>query len=179
MQSASKWLICKVSHLANYVRLIGLRGHKRNIQIAGGVLSRISEIHRSSPKDSAGARVFGYLRKVHPMVFEELILTAIQNGGRFVLRNRRYTGDGGVDGRFYEPGLGWVLVQCKRYKSHISHVDLREFSAVVEGEGCVAGVFVHTGRTGEFSWAAAKQLSNVLVVSGDRLLALILRSRIF
>lgn len=136
-------------------------------------------MHKSSPKESAGARVFGYLRKVHPMVFEELILTAIQNGGRFVLRNRRYTGDGGIDGRFYEPGLGWVLVQCKRYKAHISHVDLSEFSGVIRREGCVAGVFVHTGRTGELSWSVSKQSSNIRIISGDRLLRLIIRSRVF
>lgn len=40
-----------------------------------------------------------YLRKIDPFVFEELLLEGFERRGFEVIRNRRYTGDGGIDGR--------------------------------------------------------------------------------
>jgi len=46
--------------------------------------------------------VFAYLRKVEPFIVEELVLSALdQREDIKIQRNKRYTGDNGVDGRFY------------------------------------------------------------------------------
>ncbi len=37
-----------------------------------------------------------YLRKIDPFVFEELLLEGFERRGFEVIRNRRYTGDGGL-----------------------------------------------------------------------------------
>jgi restriction system protein len=45
------------------------------------------------------------------------VLSAFEDAGCLILRNRRYTSDGGIDGRLWWPGCGWrtVALQCKRY----------------------------------------------------------------
>lgn len=70
------------------------------------------------------------------------------------MRNKRYTGDGGIDGRCNINGSDY-LIQSKRYKSHINPA------------------FVHTGKTG----AKSKQIAqdeNLEMISGQRLLNLLL-----
>lgn len=46
------------------------------------------------------AQKIAYLRKVDPYAFEELIMTLLQRKGFVIGRNKRYSGDGGLDGRF-------------------------------------------------------------------------------
>lgn len=118
----------------------------------------------------AEARIFGYLRKVNPMVFEELVLTCLENAGVVVKRNRRYTGDGGVDGIFYLDDVCW-LVQAKRYSSAINPAHVRAFVKKCNGR---PGMFIHTGRTGSKSYSYLEQ--NVVLVSGNRLITFILGS---
>src|SRR3546814_11160707 len=41
---------------------------------------------------------YARLRAMDPLAFEELLLEAFERRGHRVIRNRRYTGDGGIDG---------------------------------------------------------------------------------
>ncbi|MEX6059375.1 restriction endonuclease [Enterobacter hormaechei] len=50
-------------------------------------------------KDVAGLPTkINYLRKIDPFVFEELLLEGFEAHGFRTIRNKRYTGDGGIDG---------------------------------------------------------------------------------
>ena len=40
-----------------------------------------------------------YLRKIDPFTFEELLLEGFESHGFRTIRNKRHTGDGGIDGR--------------------------------------------------------------------------------
>lgn len=92
--------------------------------------------------------------------------------GILVARNRRYTGDGGVDGRITIDGALY-LIQVKRYKSAINPAHIVDFAKVVDHDPRAAGgLFVHTGRTGPKSRAAARD-HGVVMVSGQRLVDLI------
>lgn len=112
-----------------------------------------------------------YLRKIDAFIFEELILEAFERRGCRVERNRRYTGDGGIDGKL------WIykqlyLVQAKRYSNHISAAHVREFVDLC-AQHRSKGIFVHTGRTGKLSKEIAQQCSNVTIISGERLIQLV------
>lgn len=111
-----------------------------------------------------------YLRKINPFVFEELVLDGFQAKGYSVKRNRRYTGDGGVDGRVYLDGKEF-LVQCKRYRGYIKNSDVEAFAGLCAEKGA-EGFFVHTGKTGQGSRSAAR-IGNIYIISGDSLLNLI------
>jgi hypothetical protein len=84
------------------------RSHRRRIRAARRALTRIYEWE--------AARIFGYLRKIDPLMFEELILESFARTGFRVRRNRRYSGDGGIDGQVRLNGA-WAPVQCKRYSA--------------------------------------------------------------
>jgi restriction system protein len=173
--SPAAQLLRAASRCYNFFRLSSHPSHKRTVRAAARALKTV----RSFRGEAVGARVFGYLRKVDPNVFEEMVLTALQDGGRLVRRNLRYTGDGGSDGSFYEPGVGWLQVQSKRYGSHISAEHVRDFSGLIKSSGCVGGVFVHTGKTGAGAWLPASgEVSRVVMVSGNGLLGLLLRGEL-
>ena len=142
--------------------------HKRYVGYADKALHTLAEI--PSP-----ARQFGYLRKINPFVFEEMVLSALNRAGYRIRRNTRYTDDGGVDGRCWIEGVP-VLIQSKRYKNHISRRHVREFLALCQKYGC-KGLFVHTGRTGEGSWEAIADCETLEIVSGERLLDLLVRRK--
>lgn len=109
------------------------------------VLVRIREIHKQEQGD---ARVIAYLRKINPFVFEELILLAFKEHGFPVIPNKRYTGDGGIDGQVNVYGSTWPI-QAKRYSKHVkkSHVD--QFARLINEKSYHGGIFIHTGRTGK------------------------------
>lgn len=151
-----------LSRLVNRIRLSGLPGHRRQIARAGRVLSKLNGAHP--------AQVIAYLRKVHSAVAEEIVLTLWERTGSFVLRNRRYTGDGGIDGRVYIQGTGWAAIQTKRYSSAINPAHVVEFAALVRRDGYAAGVFVHTGRTGPMSRRAIHG-TPIFFLSGEQLCA--------
>jgi restriction system protein len=140
------------SILFNCIRLRHLPGHLRRLRAARRALRTIQAIRGAA----AEARLFAYLRKIDPLVFEELVLCAIERTGAFVVRNRRYAGDGGIDGRAWISGMGWCAIQVKRYRT---------------------GFFVHTGRTGAAAWT---QLGNerIILLSGQRLVALMIDGRL-
>lgn len=137
--------------------------HKINIKRASIALARLKEI-------DTPYKQFSYLRKIDPFVFEEMILTAIQRQGGKVIRNRRYTCDGGIDGKATING-NKVIIQAKRYSNHIlsSHVD--DFVHLCSQMNRY-GLFVHTGKTG----LKSKELTpkNIDIISGSRLLNLLL-----
>lgn len=136
---------------------------KHNIETGKKVLARIHDL--SAPA------ALTYLRKIDPFVFEELILTAFERKGNRIIRNQRYTGDGGIDGRIIEDGK-LVLIQAKRYKAYISKQHLKDFITLVEKSNASKGYFIHTGRTGNsiIEELTSKKLK---IISGQKLLDLL------
>ncbi len=141
-------------------------GHKERVRAARARLDRLREMASDPhvPEKQRFARCFAYLRKIEPLVFEELILAAFRRAGFTVRVNEAYTGDGGIDGRVwiddwreidpwyarYRPDTvlrGWAGVQCKRYAGAVQREHLRQFPLDLEREGLIAGFFVHTGTT--------------------------------
>jgi restriction system protein len=120
--------------------------------------------------------MFSYLRQVDPLVFEEIILSALEDAGAVVLRNTRYSGDGGVDGRCWLPshGMKLVAVQVKRYGAHVSVSHVEAFRETVVRARYAGGLFVHCGRTGELCY---RRLSGtgVRLISGNLLHSLLCR----
>ena len=114
-----------------------------------------------------------YLRQVDPFVFEEMILTAIKRKGLRIERNKRYTGDGGIDGKCYVNGQLY-LIQAKRYSGHINPAHVIEFAGVCKRHNS-KGFFVHTGKTGRKSKSVFNN-TNIELISGDRLLKLLSNS---
>ena len=143
------------------------RSHRRRIRSARRTLRKV----RPWLAEPAGpARMFGYLRKIDALAFEELTLQAFVDMGWHVRRGTRYSGDGGIDGHVRMPGdLYWTAIQCKRYSSAINPAHVRDFARLIYPH---RGFFVHTGRTGGASWDARRG-SGVVVVSGEKLVALI------
>lgn len=148
------------SRFVNGARLLGSPRHRHNVRRSRQLLARLAEL----PHEGA---VINYLRKVDPYVVEEVVLTLLEQRGIFVLRNTSYSGDGGLDGRFWWPGRGWHAVQCKRYSSAIRPDHARQFSEMVR-ERYSGGVFVHTGRTGDQSQEAMAPRS-LYLLSGSTL----------
>ncbi|EAM3258351.1 restriction endonuclease [Salmonella enterica] len=145
-----------------------VRRHRRYRKTAQRVLGRLPQL------SSDGARL-SYLRKINPYVFEELLLLALEKQGLEVIRNRSYSGDGGLDGQVFINGERW-LIQAKRYSRCISPQHVREFGELLAREGC-CGFFVHTGRTGRKSLDSLRGYPQIQLVSGRRLLALLARGR--
>ena len=139
------------------------RSHRRRIRAARRALTRIYEWE--------AARIFGYLRKIDPLMFEELILESFARTGFRVRRNRRYSGDGGIDGQVWLNGT-WAPVQCKRYSAHINPAHVADFAVVLQRCRARAGLFIHTGRTGPASREGAAS-AGVTIISGRRLIALL------
>ena len=139
------------------------RSHRRRIRSARRVLARIHGWEAQ--------RIFGYIRKIDPLAFEELTLEAFRRAGHRVKRGRRYSGDGGVDGHVRMNGR-WAPVQCKRYSAHINPAHVADFAAIVRRRGAGTGFFVHTGRTGPLSRVGALN-AGVTLISGSRLIDLL------
>lgn len=165
----TRWL----SKLYNALRLWGNSRHKRNIERADRVMRKIQEIHASSKDPQACyARAFGYLRRIDPLIFEELILSCFERDGAIVTRNLKYTGDGGCDGQLKTP-YGFGVLQCKRYKNAIDPKDVEHFKRVVCWHGATFGIFAHTGRTGPKSYEQIRANRHIFLLSGQALIDLI------
>ena len=114
------------------------------------------------------ARALAYLRKTNPYVFEELLLTCYEHKGMKVIRNRKYSGDGGIDGKVYIDGRLHYL-QAKRYSSHVSLRHVEEFTRTCE-RSHHPGIFIHTGRTGAGIREFLAGHPSVTILSGGRLI---------
>ena len=141
--------------------------HARYIRKADKILLLIKSM---ATEDDGRARIFSYLRKISPYIFEELVLTAIQNKGHPITRSKSYSGDGGIDGQCEINGVTY-LIQSKRYKGHINRQHVLAFDRLCHSKD-VFGLFVHTGKTGAKSHS--KHFYNIDMISGDRLLKLLL-----
>ncbi|EBY9283481.1 TPA: restriction endonuclease [Salmonella enterica subsp. enterica serovar Denver] len=160
-------LLCSVAILAVLrLKTPGAREHRhrRYRETAQRVLVRLPEL------SSDGARL-NYLRKINPYVFEELLLLSFERQGMKVVRNRAYSGDGGLDGQVFIDGKRW-LIQAKRYSRSISPQHISAFAGLLSREGC-RGFFIHTGRTGQKSYGCLKVSPLISLISGERLLSLL------
>lgn len=140
------------------------RRHRRKRATAQRVSAALAAI--SNP-----GQQLAYLRKIDPYVFEELVLDAFEHQGYQVLRSQRYSGDGGVDGVVIKNGRRH-LIQAKRYRGHIQLAHIKQFQSVVAQQQC-HGLFIHTGRTGKQSREQANTSPNLHILSGRRLLDLL------
>ncbi|MEM8831046.1 MAG: restriction endonuclease [Cyanobacteria bacterium P01_G01_bin.19] len=131
--------------------------------------------HRFGQKDKPLPAVIGILRQCNPFVFEELLLHIFAETEEFnIVRNKRYTGDGGIDGRFYFDNYPF-LIQAKRYQSHINPQHIEEFAHKIKLYNAEFGLFIHTGKTGSQSWKNARSSrKDLMVISGQKLVDLIL-----
>ncbi len=133
--------------------------------IAYRQLKKLAGLNDDRPKQ------YYLLRSTNPFVFEEMILNAFKSKGHKIIRNKRYTGDGGIDGQVYLDGQRH-FIQAKRYRKHINPAHVREFGKVCRDHK-VGGLFVHTGKTGPMSKTQAQE-QNIKIISGDKLFKLLL-----
>lgn len=145
-------------------RSVRHRRHKRKQQSARRVLERIKTLPGFPQKIS-------YLRKIDPFVFEELLLHAFEDAGFKITRNAKYTGDGGIDGRFWVDGRKF-LIQAKRYSSWVSTAHIDQLDALAKEDGSFA-VFCHTGKTRKQTLDTYKSHDRVMIISGERLISLV------
>ncbi|WP_236002748.1 restriction endonuclease [Cysteiniphilum marinum] len=129
--------------------------HSHNIRQARKVMKLLNkdEFRASAPK------FYSYVRKIDPLVFEELLLYCFAVRGFSIKRNSRYTGDGGVDGmvklgvnKNVSNSGAWWLIQAKRYQNHINPQHVNDFKRVIDQAPCASGLFIHTGKTGDKSY---------------------------
>lgn len=137
--------------------------HRYRIRRARRVLDKLQGF-----RDAA---VIPYLRKVDPYVFEEIVLEAFDRKGFKVWRNRRYSGDGGFDGKV-KVGGEIYLIQDKRYSNYVNHRHVAAFDELCRRKGC-KGYFIHTGKTGEASKGVARHSPRVAIICGKELIDLI------
>ena len=144
------------------------RGHRRRQDAAERRAVTISEIVGKDAQETFARRI-AYLRKLDPLVFEEMVLDAFQQKGWLVERNTRYSGDGGIDGRIFRDG-DWCGIQCKRYKNAIQTAHVQKFAEDLRRENLHHGFFVHTGRT---PGSVQRQSEIIKVISGQKLIQLL------
>ncbi len=117
------------------------------------------------------AMIFARLRRMDPLAFEELLLECFERRAIQVVRNRRYTGDGGIDGKVRICGWVW-LVQAKRYADAIRPEHVEAFARQCAAQS-MPGLFIHTGRTGPSTRTLLDRHPHIQIISGEQLLALI------
>jgi hypothetical protein len=136
--------------------LVPKRGrHWHTIRRADRALKQLERIGR----EGGAARQFGYLRSaaVSAFCFEEMILTALKRRGLKIRRNKRYTGDGGIDGRFWADGQ-LILIQAKLYRDHIKPQDVEDFFSCA-GASARAGHSCTAARPGRSRGCSAMRTS--------------------
>jgi restriction system protein len=138
--------------------------HIYYIKQADVVLSTINSFSYPGQK-------LNYLRKINPFIFEELLLTAFQKKGYKIKRNKKYTGDGGIDGIIFN-NKNKILIQAKRYSNYINPKHLKEFEILVLKNKC-KGYFIHTGKTSTDIYKENQNNLNISIISGNKLLNLL------
>lgn len=151
------------------IYLIGRRRksfrHRNNIKKGKLIINKINSFEHPGAK-------LNYLKKIDPFVFEELLLSALENKGFKIRRNKKYTGDGGIDGIIWDNKNRKYLIQAKRYASYVSKNHILEFHNLVLEQNCYSGLFIHTGKTGKNTFELFKK-GNIQIISGSNLLDLI------
>ena len=138
--------------------------HQRNIISSKKIISKINNFKHPGQK-------INYLRKTDPFVFEEILLTAFENNGYNIKRNKRYTGDNGIDGVVYNKKGETFLIQAKRYSNYINLQHVKDFNEILLKKG-YKGFFIHSGKTGKKSKDEFRG-SNMVIISGNNLIKLI------
>ena len=131
----------------------------------------MSDALRGPDRSQPPARIYARLRAMDALAFEELLLESFAARGHKVVRNHRYTGDGGVDGRVAIGGQTWHI-QAKRYSGAVRPEHVEAFALLCRRRG-LPGLFIHAGRTGGLSRGLLDRHRHVELISGDRLLALL------
>lgn len=142
--------------------------HYRNKKSAKRTLAKI----RNKARPFTEGQTMNYLRKIDPFVFEELLLYCFQEQGYRIKRNKRYTGDGGIDGTIFNRNGDKILIQAKRYSSYVNPSHITDFLNAINRSRAVGGYFVHTGKTGAKSYENISP--KVFIISGNRLLQMIM-----
>ncbi|MEM7591368.1 MAG: restriction endonuclease [Cyanobacteria bacterium P01_A01_bin.83] len=157
-----------------YQQHLSKQRKRRNIAEGRQLLEELR--HRFGDVDEPLPGVLGTLRGCNPFVFEELLLQIFAETPEFnIVRNKRYTGDGGIDGRFYFDDYPF-LIQAKRYRNHINPQHIEEFAHKINIYNAEFGLFIHTGKTGNQSWQNARSSrKDLMVISGQKLVELILQ----
>ena len=147
--------------------IIRKKSHRIRIKKA----TRVFHILQSAQFKAQPSRLFAYIRTIDPFVFEELLLIAFKSRGLKVVHNKRYTGDGGIDGIVILPSQQRIAIQAKRYQNHINVAHLKDFAQTIESHRCQGGFFIHCGKSG---LAVYQNLpDNMILISGSNLHRLI------
>lgn len=122
-------------------------------------VKRSKKIYRQLKKLSTIDAQLDCVSRIDPYLFEEVVLTSFEKQGRKVKRNRRYSGDGGID------GLVWIkgkrhYVQSKLYTGYIKRGHLSDFDRLCQRRR-VRGVFVYTGLLNQKHQQAFKHITIV------------------
>lgn len=153
---------------------IFLSKHKHHYKIKQG--EKIIKKIRSFEGNNIDERILNYLRKINPFTFEELLLSLFKENGCRITRNKRYTGDGGIDGKFKYKGKSY-LVQAKRYSNYIKSTDVEKFSQLCRDKH-VRGLFIHTGKCGRGSKEIADNNPNIMIITPEELVVFIKTGRL-
>lgn len=154
--------------IINYFPFYKKIKHCRNIHTAKKIYKKINIIQNKNK-----GWLISYLRKIDPFVFEELILYCYQQKGYKIKRNKKYTGDGGIDGKVIINNQTY-FIQVKRYKDFINPRHVEDFASLCKKNN-VNGYFIHTGKTGKKSYNIKYQYQNIEIISGNKLYELILK----
>lgn len=158
-------IIKYISKILNRIKLIGKWRHLYHIRKAKKILKILREIALTPHYEG---KIINYLRKINPYVFEEMVLTVIEESNIRIYRNIAYSGDGGIDGIF-KIKQGKVLIQCKRYTKYIHAKDVQDLSTKVKDDKYFMGIFAHTGKTGDKAKNVGMNEKNVVFLSGSNL----------
>jgi restriction system protein len=147
------------------------RKHKSKIATGDKIIEKLNSFQGQYKNQ----QILTYLRKIDPYVFEELLLSAFELKGFKIIRNKSYSGDGGLDGMI-DTKEGLILIQAKRYSNVIKRAQLEDFSCLIAKKKAIGGYFVHTGKTAVKNYQEYKN-SNIKIISGEKLIDIILRTK--
>lgn len=142
--------------------------HKNKIITADKVILKI----KSFDGEFKNQQILSYLRKIDPYVFEELILNCFEFKGLKVIKNKSYSGDGGLDGMVIETKKK-LLIQAKRYSNSVKTSHIEDFSTLIFNTNADGGYFIHTGKTSLKAYDKYKN-SNIKIISGQKLIDFII-----
>lgn len=176
LMAVARWYVFLCVYLfsrgTNALNLLAHPKHQDNVVRSRELLAQLRKLSGTGHN----ARCMEILRGLNPYLFEELVLTALEESrkGIFVVRGTRYSGDGGIDGSFWKFGVfGRFGVQSKCYSDHIKAKQVQDFARALKRAGLTQGLFVHSGTTTDATFAGFG-LNNVTPVSSLRLTQLIL-----
>lgn len=151
---------------------ISKKRHHYRIKKSVQILKKI----RTFENPNADIKIINYLRKIDPFTFEELLLTAFKEAGCRIKRNKKYTGDGGIDGRFSYNRKKYYI-QAKRYNGYIKNSDIIKFSFKCKKDK-VKGLFIHTGKPVDILKIKEHDLNNIIIINPNDLIVFILKGYI-